>query len=89
MDNQRRLTRSYSDVHTASMKTVRKTISLPAYLAEDLEAEAKRRGMSFSALVAERAALPRRELSFAGIIEDDPDLSLKVEEILRRAVPEE
>lgn len=72
-------------VHTEGMAVVRKTISLPASLAEELEEEARRRGISFSALMAERAAAgePTR-LSYAGIIEDDPDLSLKVEEILKR-----
>jgi hypothetical protein len=68
------------------VKTVRKTISLPAHLADDLDREARERGMSFSALIAEKATAPRRKLSWAGSISDDPDLSLKVEEILKRSL---
>lgn len=40
--------------------------------------------LSFSAVLAERASRGQNPISFAGIIDDDPDLSLKVEEILRR-----
>ena len=64
--------------------TVRKTISLPEAVAEEVEGEAKARGLSFSAVVTERLTREPPPLSYAGIIEDDPDLSLKVEETLKR-----
>lgn len=67
------------------MAVVRKTISVPLILAEQLEREAAERQTSVSAVVVERLRLtdaPR--LPYAGLIEDDPDLSLKVEEILAR-----
>lgn len=63
---------------------VRRNVSLPAHLAESLEAEAKERGLTFSALLAEKAAQPRRRFDWVGSVSDDPDLSLKLEEILRR-----
>ncbi len=76
---------SYHHYHTLPMATVRRTITLPQFLAREIEAEAKKRGLSFSAVLAERAVAKRR-LSFTGLIHDDPDpdLSLHVEEILAR-----
>lgn len=66
------------------MRSVRRTISMPASLATRLDREAKRRGKSFSALIAELAEHTPGTLPYAGIIEDDPDLSLRVEEVLSR-----
>ena len=78
------LTRSYSGLHTQPMKAVRRTISMPASLARRLDREAKRRRTSFSALVAELVEHVPAELSYAGAVEDDPDLSLRVDEVLSR-----
>ena len=57
---------------------------MPASLAARLDREAKRRGKSFSALVAELAERKPELLPYAGTITDDPDLSLRVEEVLAR-----
>jgi len=78
------LTRSYSGLHTQPMRAVRRTISMPASLAKRLDREAKRRRTSFSALVAELVEHVPAELPYAGAIEDDPDLSLRVDEVLSR-----
>ena len=40
--------------------------------------------MSFSAVLADRASQGPHPISIAGIFEDDPDLSLMVDEILRQ-----
>jgi hypothetical protein len=66
------------------MATVRKTVTLPRPLVDDITREAERRDMSFSAVLADRAGRGLHPISFAGIINDDPDLSLMVEEILQR-----
>ncbi len=66
------------------MSTARATISLPTALMEDLKAEARRRKMSLSALIAERASQARPRPSWIGSGHADPDLSLKIEEIMRR-----
>jgi hypothetical protein len=66
------------------MKAVRRTISMPAALAKRLDREARRRHTSFSALVAELVDRVPGELPYAGVIEDDPDLSLRVDEVLSR-----
>ena len=66
------------------MKAVRRTISMPQSLARRLDREAKRRRTSFSALVAELIEHVPGELPYAGVIEDDPDLSLRVDEVLSR-----
>ena len=66
------------------MASVRRTISLPPSLAERLDKEAERRGMTFSALIADLAGAETTELPYAGIISDDEDLSLRVEEVLSR-----
>jgi predicted DNA-binding ribbon-helix-helix protein len=66
------------------MRSVRRTISIPASLATRLDREAKRRGTSFSALIAELAAARPEPLPYAGIIDDDPNLSLRVGEVLSR-----
>ena len=57
---------------------------MPASLAKRLDKEAKRRGSSFSALVAELVEGAPAELPYAGSIEGDPDLSLRVHEVLSR-----
>jgi predicted DNA-binding ribbon-helix-helix protein len=66
------------------MASVRRTISLPPNLADQLDKEAERRGMTFSALIADLAGAETAELPYAGIITDDEDLSLRVEEVLSR-----
>lgn len=66
------------------MASVRRTISLPPNIADRLDKEAKRRGMTFSALIADLATVEAAELPYAGIISDDEDLSLRVEEVLSR-----
>ncbi len=66
------------------MRAVRRTISMPASLASRLDREAKRRRTSFSALVAELVERAPGELQYAGIIHDDPDLSLRIAEVLSR-----
>jgi hypothetical protein len=66
------------------MKAVRRTISMPASLAKRLDREAKRRRTSFSALVAELVDHVPAEVPYAGIVDDDPDLSLRVGEVLSR-----
>ena len=49
------------------MKTVRRTILMPASLAKRLDREAKRRRTSFSALIAELVDRGPGELSYAGM----------------------
>ena len=66
------------------MATVRRTISLPPAVAERLDREAAQRGISFSAVIAELAAKGPGNLPYAGLIDDDEDLSQKVEETLAR-----
>jgi predicted DNA-binding protein len=66
------------------MKAVRRTISMPASLAKRLDREAQRRGTSFSALVAELVEHVPEALPYAGVVEDDPNLSLRVDEVLSR-----
>jgi Ribbon-helix-helix protein, copG family len=66
------------------MKAVRRTISMPASLAKRLDREARRRRTSFSALVAELVEHVPSELPYAGVVEDDPDLSLRIDEVLSR-----
>lgn len=66
------------------MATVRRTISLPPAIAERLDREAERRGTSFSAVIVELAAVGPAVLPYAGLIDDDEDLSQKVEEVLAR-----
>lgn len=63
---------------------MRRTISLPPAVAARLDREAARRGTSFSALVAELVEREPVPLPYAATLDDDPDLSLKVEEVLRR-----
>jgi hypothetical protein len=72
------------------MATVRRTVSLPPTIADDVAAEAEERGVSFSTVVAERLARSRhRKLSIEGILSAEPDLSLRIEEYLREAFAEE
>ncbi len=68
------------------MATDRRTISFPPELANRLDRTAAERRMSFSALVVELIARGSEAptLTYAGLIEDDEDLSLRVEEILAR-----
>lgn len=66
------------------MATIRKTISLPAQIAKRLDSEAKRRGTSVSAIVAELVQRQPERLPYAGLIDDDEELSQNVEQILAR-----
>ena len=66
------------------MTTVRRTISLPPAVAARLDAEAERRGTSFSAVVTDLVDRQPAALPYAGLIADDDDLSMKVEEVLAR-----
>jgi hypothetical protein len=66
------------------MTSVRRTISLPPHVAARIERAARQRGVSFSAVVADLASRTPEELPYAGLVEDDEDLSLRVEEVLTR-----
>jgi len=66
------------------MATVRRTISLPPALADRLDCEARRRKTSFSAVVAELVASAPGTLPYGGLVDDDEDLSQKIEEVLAR-----
>ena len=66
------------------MATVRKTISLPPAVADRIDREAKRRDTSFSAVITALVTDQPTKLPYAGLIDDDQDLSLKVEEVLAR-----
>jgi class 3 adenylate cyclase len=66
------------------MTSVRRTISLPPHVAARIERAARQRGVSFSAMVADLAGRASEELPYAGLVEDDEDLSLRVEEVLAR-----
>lgn len=66
------------------MSSVRKTVSLPVAIAKRLDKEAKRRHTSVSAIVTELVQQQPEQLPYTGLIEDDEDLSQKVEQILAR-----
>ena len=66
------------------MSSIRKTISLPPAAAKRLDREAKRRRTSVSAVVTDLLAGLPEGLPYAGLVDDDEDLSLQVEEILSR-----
>ena len=53
-------------------------------MASRIERAAKQRGVSFSAMVADLASRAPEDLPYAGLVEDDEDLSLRVEEVLAR-----
>jgi hypothetical protein len=58
---------------------------MPAALASRLDREAKRRRTSFSALVSELVERAPGELPpYAAVIHDDPNLSLRIDEVLSR-----
>ena len=67
-----------------AMATVRRTISLPPAVAARLDREAKRRNTSFSSLITELVTQSPEPLPYAGLIEDDRQLSQRVEEVLAR-----
>ena len=79
-----RLVSSYYVLHTDTMATVRRTISLAPALADRLDREAKRRKTSFSALITELVERQPEALPYSGLIADDEDLSQRVEEVLAR-----
>jgi len=64
-------------------------ISIPPKLAERLDREASARNVSFSAVVVEllERADTSPSLPYVGTIDDDEDLSQRVEEILARLDP--
>lgn len=67
------------------MGTVRKTISLPEQIARRLDEEADRRGTSVSAIVTELVQQQRpASLPYAGLIDEDEQLSVDIEHILAR-----
>jgi hypothetical protein len=66
------------------MATVRRTISLPPAVAARLDREAERRNTSFSSLITELVTQQPEPLPYAGVIEDDDNLSQRVEEVLAR-----
>lgn len=68
------------------VQAVQRTISMPASLAMRLTREAKRRRKSFSAAVTDLIEGKAGPLPYAGIIEDDPELSRRVDEVLLRRV---
>lgn len=75
---------SYCIVHPDGMATVRRTISLPPAVAARLDREAEQRKTTFSALITELVSQHPEPLPYAGIIEDDEDLSRRVEQVLAR-----
>ncbi len=67
------------------MATVRRTISLPPAVAARLDREAERRETSFSSLIADLVSQQHPDpLPYAGVVEDDEDLSQHIEEVLAR-----
>lgn len=66
------------------MATVRRTVSLPPSVVARLDREAERRPTSFSSLIVELVAEHPEALPYAGSIDDDDDLSQRVEEVLAR-----
>lgn len=66
------------------MATVRRTISLPPDVADRLDREAERRKTTFSSLITELVSQHPELLPYSGIVEDDEDLSQRVEELLAR-----
>jgi len=66
------------------MATVRRTVSLPPAVAARLDREAERRNTSFSSLITELVTQQPEPLPYAGLIEDDKQLSQRVEEVLAR-----
>jgi hypothetical protein len=66
------------------MSSVRKTISLPPAVARRLDQEARRRKTSVSALVTDLVQRQPERLPYVALIEDDEDLSERVDAILER-----
>jgi hypothetical protein len=66
------------------MSSVRKTISLPPAIARRLDQEARRRRTSVSALVTDLVQRQPERLPYVALIEDDEDLSERVDAILAR-----
>lgn len=70
----------------------RKTVTFPRDIERLIEAEARRRGMSFSATVVElleRITGEDRPLPYEGVAEGEPSDSMRVEELLDEVVGEE
>jgi hypothetical protein len=66
------------------VSSVRKTISRPPAVARRLDQEAKRRRTSVSALVTDLVQRQLERLPYVALIEDDQDLSERVDAILER-----
>jgi predicted DNA-binding protein len=66
------------------MVSVRRTISLPPAIAARLDRASRRRDKSLSAIVAELVEREPETVPYAGLIDDDPELSKKVHEVLKR-----
>ena len=75
---------SHFHVHTICMGTIRKTISLPEQIAKRLDKEAIRRKTSVSAVVTELVQQQPAKLPYAGLIDDDEQMSQNIEHILAR-----
>jgi hypothetical protein len=66
------------------MVSVRRTISLPPAIAARLDRESKRRHQSLSSIVVELVERQSETIPYAGLIDDDPELSNKIKRILKR-----
>jgi hypothetical protein len=66
------------------MVSVRRTISLPPAIAARLDRESKRRDESLSSIVVELVERQSETIPYAGLIDDDPELSNKIKRILKR-----
>ena len=76
---------SHLHVHTICMGTIRKTNLLPEKIAKRLDKEAKRRKTSVSAIVTELVQQQPVKFPYAGLIDDDEQMSQNIEHILARA----
>jgi hypothetical protein len=66
------------------MVSVRRTISRPPAIAARLDRESKRRDESLSSIVVELVERQSETIPYAGLIDDDPELSNKIKRILKR-----
>ena len=67
-----------------ALVSVRRTISLPPAIAARLDRESKRRDESLSSIVVELVERQSETIPYAGLIDDDPELSNKIKRILKR-----
>lgn len=80
----RELVREFDAVAIGVLSARNLLLLVVAVLAVRGVLSAARRGTSFSALVTELVEREPAPLPYAAVIDDDPDLSLKVQEVLRR-----